>query len=342
MPATLQHDGNASPQVTDLTRAASRHCLQLQMVVAGCTVTWSSLGTLLQPVFDPLFDRWGLPVDSYAVCVFAPLVLMISIFAALSAIWTVLGPGRWIVRLGIALAIFHLAALASVGIAMGIETIRDDYVEWRDVLAMNAALSYSFAGQIIVLLLCLWPYKLRGYRLLYFDSPQEYPHPRNATRSIPIDQRPSVSLLSGRVFLLDMFALTALVAVYLGAWYPVVVLGLDDDRMFGAPFLFMVVLVMFLGGAAVGILAVAFPLLLAMLDHRGAVFQVICQGIFCIVVTFGAIAVAVIQGLDDEVIVLAVAAVLAYLAHQLLLLLILGKPTKAFRFRLVRTRRTAS
>lgn len=315
---------------TDLTQAAARHSRRLQLVLAFSGAAWTLVLTLIQPAVDLDF-----PVDVYPMLHVAPTALLIAIYASWSAIWTAMGGGRWTLRLAEALAIFHVAVLIGGGGSMAIETLMYGF-EWRDLLAMNLALSYVFAGQMAVLLACVWPYKLRGYKLLYFDQPADYPHPRRVGSDLPLADRPGSIVFSGRVSLADMFALTTLIAVYLAAWYPLVVVALRDARMFGASFVFMVLLVVLGVSAGIGLLAAFLPLLLAMLDHRGARFQLAWQSGLFAVVCVGAFVTAAIGQYDEEVIVICLAAVLAHLATQLLLLLTLGKPSRALRFRLVR------
>jgi hypothetical protein len=143
--------------------------------------------------------------------------------------------------------------------------------------------------------------------------------------------------VTGRLYLADIFGLTALIAFYLAAWYPIVRVALQDDQMFGAPFLFLVVLAVVATSAAVGLLVVFFPLMLAMLDHRGKRFQTVCQSILLLVVCVMAALIIVIQQSDD-VAVLCITAVVAFLANQIVLYLALHKPSRWFRFRLVRVK----
>lgn len=307
------------------------------MAIAAIAFAFVGVTATVLPAALAALDEWEFSNNTFTVLLLAPIMLLMSIFASWSAVWSVLGSGRWMLRLALALATFHAAAVFSVGVSFGLETLRSGMPEWREMLAVVSALSYLFAGQICVSMILVWLLKLFRYRLLYFDQPECYPHPREIGRSVPVHERSATAVMSGRLYLADIFGLTALIALYLAAWYPIVRVALDDDQMFGAPFLFLVVLVVFAASATVGLLVVFFPLMLAMLDHRGKRFQTVCQSILLFVVCVVAALIIVIQQ-SDEVAVLCITALVAFLANQIVLYLALHKPSHWFRFRLVRVK----
>jgi hypothetical protein len=326
-----------SPEESSLTNAAARHAWKLHVAIAAIAFAYVSVAEIVSLAAQAAFGEWG-PSSEATVLLLAPIALLMSILSSWSAVWSVLGSGRWMSRLALSLVTFHVATVLTLGVSFGLEMLRSGMPEWREMLAMVTALSYAFAGQICVSMILVWLFKLFRYRLLYFDQTECYPHPREVARSVPVHERSATTVVSGRLYLADIFALTSLIAFYLAGWYPIVVVALDDDRMFGAPFLFFVVLLVFATSAAVGLLVVFFPLMLAMLDHRGKRFQTVCQSILLLVVCAVAGIIIIIQQPDDEIVVLCLAAVVAFFANQIVLYLALHKPSRWFRFRLVRVK----
>ncbi len=235
--------------------------------------------------------------------------------------------------------IAHLTYILSIAVTEWLTALRTGdppSIDWRDALAIVAGFSYAFAGSLFVSMSLVWLLKLFRIRLLYFHDPASYSHPRKKTaQAIPLRQRSDTTIASGRVSLLDMLGLITIFAVYLAAWKPIVEGWLPTNAMFGPAFAFILVLVVIASNGAVGLFAILLPLLTAMSDSWGKRTQIGLQGIHFA----AAVAAAVTGGFlsqDPETVGLVVIALVCFLAHQALLLLLMRKPSQRFRFRLVR------
>jgi hypothetical protein len=323
----------------DLTSHAARHATRLQWAAAAVALSVFCLSQLTYPLSKAASEALGLSDDRFLVIQLIVVGGLLSLLTSWSAVWIVLGSGRWLGRLAITLAIDHVLIVCAIAVASGIEAFREGNtsdLRWREWLALFAGSSYALAIQLLVSMGVIWLLKLLRFRLVHFQDTAAYPHPRQAGRGIPLAERIGTTVLASRVLLADLFALTTLVAIYLAAWYPLVEIALREDRMFGANFAFVVILAFLLFNAAIGIPAVLLPLLLAMLDRHGARFQIPAQSA---VLLFACLALAIawwMQSVEDQGVIAAAAGIATLVAYQGLLWMALHKPAPWFRFRLIR------
>lgn len=318
---------NPSP---NLEREASRHACRVQAAIGLVALTLDPISQLVTACVTN---------DTVSGVVFMASLtgvpLLMSMHAAWSAIWLVLGGGRWWARLLGTLGIFEITA----GLVVGLAAITRQPMElddaWRDSLAMFSAASYVFSTQLVVNSLWIWLLKMLRYRLVYFCNAAAYPHPRAANRDAFLNDDNGL-MLRGRVSIADMLVLTAWVALCLGSYYPLEHFVFSRNDFFGPSFVFTIVAVALGISAVIALPMILLTLVIAMLDHRGKRFQILVHttvyGIGCLAGGW-----LIWKGiLEDEAIFLVVIAAIAVAVHESILVFLLRQPSRWFRFRLIR------
>jgi len=331
-------DGIMSWPDSPSPREAARHCRRWQWAIVAPAIPL----IVLLVAAEPFLDGW-IFVDGISSTVAVILVVLsvsIGVYTSWSAVWIVFGSGNWLSRVGMTLAIFHIAGIAILlGLAF-LQWIQDDLGSdgWvRDYVALLAGGSYAFALHLAASMFLVWLMKLNRYRLVFFADSGLYPHPRRIARTIPPEERSGVVALKGRARLLDLFGLTTLVAVYLGSIYPLQQV-LDDDRMFGASFTFVVAAYLMGINAVIAIPAFLLPITAGLIDHRGVVFQLVVNAIVLASACVAAILSNRAFANDPDMTEFIAAEWIALVLFQLTLAVLLHRPKNQLRFRLVRTK----
>ena len=271
-----------------------------------------------------------------------PMLLGISVFASWASIWAVFGVGSWLRRFLMPFTLAHLFFTASVFITSVIEHVVDngDDATWQVLLAMIAGFSYAMFGQILSSMLFLWVVKLFRFRLLYFDDPERYVHPRSENAKLPIDARERSVALHRPQRLIDVFGYTTLIAGYMALWVPLD-RWLESSSMFGPSFLLVIVLFFLLANAAVGWFVVLVPSVVAMLDRQGArtqwVFHIL-YGLFTAVVTW--IVLRLTDNFPESYPAFGIG-IVYYILHLCFLAWTMHRPKRCFRFRLLKAPRVS-
>lgn len=324
---------------TELQALASRHSRTLQLTLAVAILGLAVIASLSYPVIDHAVKSLGVNSDIAISIVIVPIGGFMSLYISWAAMWGILGSGRWLSRVMLSFLIAHVTYLLSITASEWLTAFRtgDPFsMDWRDSLAIVAGFSYAFAGSLFVSMFLVWLLKLFRVRLLYFQDPGSYPHPRkNRTQAVAIRERPDTTVISGRVSLLDMLGLITAFAVYLAAWKPIVEGWLPTNAMFGPAFAFIIFLFAIASNGAVGLLAVLLPLTTAMFDHWAKRTQIVLQGINFVAAVAAAATCGVLYP-DPEIIGLVVMALATCLANQVLFVCLMRRPSQRFRFRLVR------
>lgn len=329
----------ASRTDPELQALASRHARALQLSLAITIFGLAVSASLGYPLIDRLVTRFGVTSDVAISIVFVPLGGLLSLYVSWAAVWGVLGSGRWLTRVTESLLLAHLTYSLTIMVTEWLTALRTGNppsLDWRDCLAVIAGFSYAVGGSLFVSMFLVWLLKLFRIRLLYFQDPNSYPHPRRSRgKAIPILERRQTTIATGRVSLLDMLGLVTIFAVYLAAWKPIVEGWLPTNAMFGPAFAFMILLAAVASNGAVGVLAVLLPLVTAMHDHWGQRTQVVLQGINFAAAIAAAVTCGVVYQ-DPEIVGLLGMALLTFIGNQALLLGLMRRPSPRFRFRLVR------
>ncbi len=325
---------------TALQASTCQHARALQGTLALAILALAIIASLIYPALDRALTRLGLSSDTAISIVFVPIGGLLSIYVSWAAIWGVLGSGRWLSRVLLSFLIAHLCMIASITITECLTALLRSgdppWIQWREFVAMVGAFSYAFAAHLCMSMFLVWLAKLFRVRLLYFDNPASYPHPRRtAARSIRLSEPADTTLASGRISLMDFLGLITIFAVYLAAWRPIFESWLPTNAMFGPAFAFFLFLVVIGANGAIGLVAILIPLMIAMYDRWGMRTQIIWQGINLAAATVVAATWGVIDQ-DSEIVGLVAMALITFLANQAWMWFLMRRPSPRFRFRLVR------
>lgn len=325
----------------ELQRLAHKHACRLQLILAAVMLALALFVSLIyQRVEDGLesLDIGSNSDIAIFICL-VPLGALLNLYVSWTAIWATLGSASWLRRVLAGLLIAHLTFIVAIYVTDWIATTRNgnrSSMDWRDALAIIAAFSYAIAGQLFASMFLVWLLKLWRVRLLYFDDPSRYPHPRvRGNRSLPIHDRPNTAIARGRVSLLDMLALITIFAFYLAAWKPIIDGWLPTNQMFGPAFAFVLFLAFIGTNGAVGLFLILIPLVISMLDRRGIASQLMLHAIH-IVITGSAAGTIIYFNQGPEIIGLGVASIIVFASYLALLWMLMRRPSRLFRFRLLR------
>lgn len=260
-------------------------------------------------------------------------LLLFNLLSFGSALWNVFGDGRWMTRFNTTFVSFQCLLLIFLSLCLYRNGTKDFI---GDGIALWASLTAGYLACICLLGGVFKLMKKLGYGMVFYSYASE--HERESETEL---QAQKVVQLSGVSTIADLFLLTFWSAVLLTLTiqvyrYYYVDVDLDDQAFFGRDFGFVIMLFLVGAAAVVSMFTLVPSFLIAIIKPRFAGKQIVLQTLVLLNLFFWILVMNQWEWLDDDGILIVASFSGLFFCFQIGITLLLRRPTRWFRFRLVR------